>query len=216
MEHFVYTLYLITFLLFPLVGRIIAHYIKPEASKRFLIGFGIFFLIHNGLFLAGYSIIGDYPDYILFSSEYLFISIIAFVLYKIKKPIPIALGVFGRIILTLGFLQGLIGVIMFAVLAQDFEADKIFTVYSKDHSYYIRRYTFGFATLEDTTFTYEVYKPFANLPIEKKITHICESQLESEANLDRAYFNIQIDEETNKERLLLMSGNQILEAYEID
>lgn len=216
MEHFVYKLYIITFLLFPLIGYIIAHYIKPLVSKPFMVGLGIVFIIHNVLFLLGYSIVGDYPDYILFSIEYLFLSTAVFLMCKIKKPITIALGSFGRIIILFGLLQGLIGVVLFPVIAQDFETDKIYNVFSNEDDYQIRRYTFGFATLADTRFTYEVYRSNPDLLIEEYIDCINIYQSKTEVNFEYIDIDIQNKESNNKKVLSLMSDNTAFYTLEFD
>lgn len=75
----------------------------------------------------------------------------------------------GSLEIVLGFLQGLIGIILFIVISQDYDSDKIYRFKNDKTLYETRRYAYVFATLADTKFTYDTYKRFRFLPIEYKI-----------------------------------------------
>jgi hypothetical protein len=175
-----YLIYLITFLAFPLLAMLITRLKWIKISRKKLLVLTGIFLIHNILFLIGISIIGDYPDYIVFSLEYLFFCYLVSRLKRNKfTNLEFAFKILGSLLIGLGFLQGLIGIILFIVFSQDFDSDKIYRFENEKSHYETRRYTYGFATLADTRFTYETYKRFWYLPIEYKID---ETVLYSEKN----------------------------------
>lgn len=202
-----YYLYLLTFLVFPILGFVLSNFTQLEGNGEYLKGPLLFFVLHNALFCIGYSLKGDYPDYIVFSLEYLFFSFATSLFYKSKNITVKILGEIGRAILILGLLQGLVGILLFLVVSQDYEADKIYNFKSSSHQYQTRRYSFGFATLDDTRFTFETYKTYSGLPFEKQVDKTDLFELKSELDFRDGAIGISITGESNTPKLEFRSSN---------
>lgn len=159
-----YYIYLLTFLGYPILSLVLHHNLnlwKFSAHWKWI--FGVF-AIHNVSYYYGLSIKCDYPDYIIFSLEYLFFCLTIFSLSKSSKRILRISRVLGIFLIVVGFLQGLVGTILFIVVAQDFEADKVYCFKSGGNHYVTRRYSFGFATLDDTRYNFDTYRTYKFLP----------------------------------------------------
>lgn len=202
-----YFIYLLTFLVFPVLGLVISRYIDLKKRKIFLRWTLVLFAIHNILFYFGLSIKGDYPDYIVFSLEYLFLSLTIFLLYKLTSGFSIIVRIIGTVLLFVGFVQGLIGVLMFIVISQDFETDKIYNFNSNNKDYQTRRYSFGFATLIDTKYTFETYREYDYLPFEKLINKTDLFELKSDLDFNDNNFVVNIKDNGDKKILEFSSTN---------
>jgi len=200
-----YYIYLLTFLGYPFIGFQISRFLNVDFFKK---GFKILFLlfvVHNLLFSFGCSIKGDYPDYVIFSIEYLFTCISISMLYKIKINKTGLLKVLGTVLIGIGFIQGLIGILLFIVIVQDFEADKIYKFKHNDILYQTRRYRSGFVTQMDTKYRFETYKNFDLLPIEIKIDDTKLFDTKCKVKFEDKQFKIDIIEVGNKKELKLFS-----------
>jgi hypothetical protein len=164
-----YYLLLLTFLAYPIVGLILSRFITLDKISNLIKPTILLFLIYNVFFAIGYSLKGDYADYIIFSIEYLAFCFATCLSFKIKNTYVKAFRVVGTIVISFGFIIGLIGIFMFIPISQDFESDKIFHFISNDKTYETRRYSFGFATLSDTRYTFKTFRVYKYLPFEKKI-----------------------------------------------
>jgi hypothetical protein len=164
-----YYLFLVTLLIFPIIGYFISKYVKKIFLNRYLKFIFSFFIIHNALFYFGLSLKGDYIDYSIFSLEYLFFSVITFIFYNKTTTfsrIITSIGVFSMII---GSFIGFLGIWLFIVISMDYEAEKIINFSNNNYNYSTRKYIFGFATTSDSRDTFETYRIFDFLPFEYKI-----------------------------------------------
>ena len=205
--HPTYILYLLTFLGFPIVGYLISKYVEINVCKKYFKWIFLLFCIHNVLFIAGFSIKGDYPDYVIFSLEYLFLCSIVFFTYRSTSIFPEIVKIIGTGILVVGFLQGLIGILMFLVVWQDFETDKIYNFNSNNKIYQTRRYSFGFATLDDTRYTFETYRNFNYLPFEKLVNETELFELKNDLDFNSNKFSIRIKDSSDRQILEFSSAN---------
>ena len=87
----IYIIYLLTFLGFPILGLVISRFLDFSRSKNYLIWIFLLFAIHNILFFFRFSIKGDYPDYCIFSLEYLYQSEYFFILLSFISKILLSL-----------------------------------------------------------------------------------------------------------------------------
>lgn len=211
-----YIIYLLTFLGFPILGLLISKYLDFNRSKRYLKWPLILFAIHNILYIFGLSIKGDYPDYIAFSLEYLFFCVTIFLLFKATTTLSKTVGIIGMTVIVVGFIQGIIGILLFIVISQDFETDKIYNFKSDEKHYQTRRYCFGFATLDDTRYTFETYRIYKYLPFEKQINKTDLFELKSDLDFSDNNFGIEIKESGNKRILEFSSTNGKQYKVEID
>jgi len=195
-----YVIYLLTFLGFPILGFNLSKHIDYSRSKKCLILFFILFAIHNILFVLGYSLRGDYPDYVIFSLEYFYFSIIICLFYKSTHVIVKLISLLGAAVLIVGFLQGVVGILMFIVVSQDFETDKTYCFNYQGNDYQTRRYAFGFATLDDIRYSFETYRRY-DFVFEKLVDKTDLSQLKS--GLDLKENNFKIGLKSNQEKTLL-------------
>lgn len=195
--NFTYFLYILTFWVYPLIGIILFKIQPPQRyfqPNKIII---TLFIAHIILFFLGFSIKGDYPDDIVFSIEYLYFILILIGLYRKTDKLSTLVRNFGKIILVIGFLQGIIGLYIFAVISQDFEADKTFQSEYNGNNYETRRYSFGFATLTDTRYTFVTYLNITFLPIEKQIDETVFFGLKSQLDFENPNFEIRLTESQN-------------------
>ena len=202
-----YIIYLLTFLGFPILGLVISRYLEIERSKKHIKWTLLLFGIHNALFLLGISIKGDYPDYFIFSLEYLFLCLTIFLLYKSTSVYSKIFRIIGTVVLVAGFLQVFVGILMFIVVSQDYETDKTYNFNSNSKDYQTRRYSFGFATLDDTRYTFETYREYDYLPFEKLINKTDLFELKSDLDFSDDNFSVNIKDSVNKMILVFSSTN---------
>src|SRR6478609_1912599 len=114
--NFVYFLLESTLTILPFV---ILYFLEKSPAKKFK-NWGIyvlsFFLFHNLLFGLGFSIKGDYFDYVIFALEYSFI-LASLVMVKrlIKNTWATILNAFVIVVWALGFVIALPGLLLFIV-----------------------------------------------------------------------------------------------------
>jgi len=166
---FSYYLFIVTFILFPIIGYFISKHIKKIFLNRYLKVLFSIFIIHNSLFYFGLSLKGDYIDYSVFSLEFLFLSITTFTFYNKTTSFSRFISSIGIISMIIGTFIGFIGIWFFIVISMDYETDKIITFSSNEKEYVTRRYSFGFATTSDTRTTFETYRVFDIFTLEYKI-----------------------------------------------
>ncbi len=161
-------------------------------------------LTHNFLFLVGYSIKGDYPDYLIFSLEYLVLCISVVLLYKSKSVYAKPFRFIGTAILSLGGLIGLIGIFLFIPISEEYEANKTFYFKANNIDYETRRYSFAFATIDNIKYTFDTYKVYPFL-IEKKIDSSVFFDTKTELNIGEDKLKISIG--INEKNLIFTSTN---------
>ena len=211
-----YFLYLIAFLAFPLMGHYLSKQIDLEKNKKYVIVIALFFLLHNILFLVSYSLKGDYADYVIFSLEYFFFCFVIFLLYQFSSIIPKVIRSIGMAFIVIGYIQGFFGVFLFIVVSQDYEADKVYNFQTNKHHYQTRRYSFGFATLDDTKYILQTYKRFLYLPFEKQINTTTLLGFKTKLDFYDKNFKVMIDETKGKRKLIFSSSNEASHSIEVD
>ncbi|MCR5862402.1 hypothetical protein LRS05_09685 [Flavobacterium sp. J372] len=167
----------------------------------------VFIVVYISLFYFGISIYGDYADYIIFSLAYLYVCMSVVILVKKANVVLKVLGIIGAITMSINFLVGLIGIIMFIVISQDYEADKVYKFNNNNKHYSCRRYTFGFATLDDTRYTFETYRQFKYLPLEIKIDKTDFFANESDLDFTDAKFSVAIKSVDDHRELIFRSSD---------
>jgi len=111
----------------------------------------------------------------------------------------------GLLAISLAFIYGGIGVFLFAVESQDYEADRIFHFGSDGKNYETRRYSFGFATLVDTRYTFETYRYYCYFPFEKKIDKSDFFGLKTNLNIGEDALKINIVNAGSSQQLVFKS-----------
>ena len=207
-----YYLFLLSFLGFPIVALIIANNTKVERLFKFKKLIIALFVIHNLLFWVGLSLKGDYIDYFIFSFEYFVFCLIAFLLKGQTNLWTRLFRLVSLIGISLLFVFGLVGILLFIIISMDYETDKIFRFISKDKTYETRRYAFGFATTSDTRYTFETYRTFGIFPIEYKIDKTDFFDTKTNLRISESQLKIEILSKNNKEQIRFIStnGNQFI------
>lgn len=192
-----YHLLLMTFLVYPVIALALKHSLG-DVKKFFknTLSLVILLLLHNLLFAAGYSIKGDFADYVIFSLEYFIFCIFIVSSYQSSYSFTPALRVFGTMALVAGALVGLWGTIFFAVITQDYEADHLFSFQVTEKQYQTRRYSLGFATLADTKYTFETYRQYKAVPFERKIDKTVFLGIQTPLKIHEKTLRITIDQQT--------------------
>jgi len=209
-----YYIYLLTFLVFPILILILYKYVDISKSKKYLKYPFLFFIVHNVLFYFDYSIKDDYPDYVIFSLEYLYFCLIIAILYKSKNIFSEIFRIIGTIIITIGFLQGIMGILFFILGAMDYDANKIYEYKFDGNTYEVRRYCAGFVTWSSTRYTYETYKHIKFTPFEKKIDKTIFLDTESNLNFEDDSLKIEIINKDEKQQIQFTSsdGNKFIKT----
>ena len=202
-----YYIFLLTFLGYPIVALTLSKFITLDKGSKLIKPTIFFFLTHNILFAFGYSLKGDYIDYFVFSFEYLILCLSIVLLFKSSNAYAKIFRVFGAIAISLGFIVGLFGILMFAVISQDYETDKIFHFESNTKTYETRRYSFGFATLADTRYTFRTYRTYKYFPIEREIDTTDFFDDKTDLQINEANLKISIVSIDNSEHILFKSTN---------
>lgn len=213
---FVYYILLTTFLVFPIIGLTLSKYIKPDkflSVGKILVAF---FAIHNGFFFWGYSLKGDYIDYVIFSVEYLFFCAVTFLLFKSTNIYIKVFRALAAITISTLVVAGLFGILLFIFISMDYETDKNFHFENNGKTYETRRYSFGGATLSDTRFTFETYRTFNYFPIEHRLDKT--DFFDSKTNLDigEAPLEITITENKKSKTILFKSTNGNIFSKQIE
>ena len=203
----IYYILLTTFLGFPIIGLVLSKYTTLDKHLTFWKILIAFFAVHNVFFFLGYSLKGDYIDYVIFSIEYFFFCLIIFLLFKSAHAYVKIFRVLGAIAISLGFIIGLFGILFFIFVSLDYETDKIFHFQNNDKSYETRSYSFGGATLSDTKYTFETYRYFRYLPIEHKLDKTIFFDDKTDLNIQEPTLNITIRENENSMQIIFKSTN---------
>ena len=198
---FLYYTFLLTFLIFPIIALILCKYFQIEKTLHLIKPLLGFFLFHNALFVLGFSLKGDYVDYLIFSVEYLFVCYLMFGL-KLNSLYVKIFKVIGVIGISIGFIVGTIGILMFIVIEKDYEAYKIFRLKSLNGNYETRQYVYGFATSANTRYTFETYREYTYLPFEKKIDKTNFFDDETNLNIGEEELQIIVQINNNKQQIL--------------
>jgi len=202
-----YIIFILTFLIFPIIGLVLSKYINPKKVSRLFKPTIAFFLMHNILFAIGYSVKGDYFDYCIFSLEYSIFCFVIFLLFKYPPKNSKLIRALGMLIFSIGFIIGAFGILFFIIFCQDYETDKVFHFTSNAKDYETRRYSFGAATLDDTRYTFETYRNYRCLPFEKKIDKTDFFALKTNLQIREDELQISILTTGDKEQLLFKSTN---------
>ena len=152
------------------------------------------------------SLSGDYADYIVFSLEFLFLSIVVPLLHYSPNNISKVVRTISTIILIIGFVQTLIGSMVIPILVQDYSADKVLNFDSGKKKYQTRRYSFGFATLIDTRYTFKTYRKYS-LPIEKLINEISFFDMQEKFDFGEEDIKVMIKNDGEKQVFEFRSSN---------
>ncbi len=205
--EFTYFLFLLTFIGFSVLGFVIARKVKLNLLLKHKIFILSFFSIHNLLFYFGLSIEGDYIDYVIFAIEYF---TFCWAVFSLNGQLNIWIKILRRIgiaVVLLGYITGFIGIVLFIVISQDYEIDKVFKFTSNNKDYETRRYTFGFATLSDTRYTFKTYRIFGIIPIEYKIDESDFFGNKTNLNIGESALKIEIYHINNEEQIKFISSN---------
>jgi hypothetical protein len=203
----VYYIFLISFLGFPILGLILSKYLKINWSSKLIKLTILFFVTHNLLFYFGFSLKGDYVDYSIFSIEYLIFCLTVCLLFKSTNIYIRVFRVLGAITISLGFIFGLFGILLFIFISMDYEADKIFHFKANNENYETRRYSFGGATLSDTRYIFETYRDFKYLPIEHKLDRTDFLDSKTDLDISEPGLKINILENRKAEQIIFKSTN---------
>jgi len=197
----------LSFLGFPILALVIANNTKVDRLVKYKKLIIALFVIHNLLFWVGISLKGDYIDYFIFSIEYFVFCLIAFLLKGQTNLWTRLFRIVSLIGVSLLFVVGLVGILLFIIISMDYETDKIFRFTSKDKTYETRRYAFGFATTTDTRYTFETYRTFGIFPIEYKIDKTDFFDTKTNLRISEPQLKIEILSKNNKEQIHFISTN---------
>jgi hypothetical protein len=183
--NYTYILLLITFIGFNISGFPLYAYLNNKVSNKTVKVTIIIALCHIIFYAIGISFIGDYIDYTLFAIEYLLCIILAFGIVSKKNWL---LKIFGYAMFTIAVISTLfsiiLGIFLFAVISQNYESDKVYNFESNGNSYQTRRYSYGFATLDEITYSFTTYRRFSFLPFEFEIDYSYFSDLQSDLDFN--------------------------------
>lgn len=198
---------LLTFLAYPIIAIIVSGYIRLDKVSRLIKPTFLFFLIHNILFFLGFSLSGNYVDYFIFSTEYLLFCLTINLLPKTTNIYLRTFRILGIIVISIGIFIGFMGILFFPAISQDYETDKVFRFSDNDKTYETRRYSFGTVSSVHTRFTFETYRIFNLVPIEKKIDKTHFFEFKTNLNIREPNLKISLIRIDNKRQIVFKSTN---------
>ena len=209
-----YYLFESSLLILPLLGVLLSKYIVIEKHLRVIKFIVLFFLIHNTLYFIGYSVKGDYFDYIIFAIEYPFLLVLLIGFRKIWRNIYTLISrMIGYVVFAFGYLSGLVGVIVFIVGSSDYEPYKIFN-YGNIKTYETRCYSFGFATVDATTYTFDTYRTFKYLPVEELLDRSKFYNIDVNWNIGED-LTFKVNQTNGADSLIIISKNRVVYTKKI-
>lgn len=149
----------------------------------------------------GYSLSGDYADYILLSLEYLFVFIVIMIYRKcFTNVFSKILGLVMYTVWVVGIIVALPQMTFLSTADMEYTFDGSFEFKSNGKRYETRRYDFSFETMESPQYTFRTYRELDFVPIEKIID---ESALNTIKGFDGVADNLQMS-------IIMRNGKQIL------
>ena len=205
--RFTYILFLLTFLCYPILAvKITRRYGRHKVFSIIKIA-ALFFIIHNLLFLIGFSLKGDYIDYCIFSLEYFTFCVGLSAISRKKQTFVEIVRICAIGAMWLVFTVGIPGIFLFPVISQDYVTDKIFYFTNDNGKCETRRYSFGTIGSENTRYNFETYREYNYLPFEKKIDKTIFFDEQTNLNIGEDSLNISIQQTNNKRWLVFASTN---------
>jgi hypothetical protein len=192
---------------FPLAGLSASRRVSVTVTARLAKPVLFFFLVHNICFFLGFSLRGDFFDYCIFSLEYLVFCFIIFRLFKSCNLYARIIRVLGATAIAIVFLVGIPGILVFMLASQDMLPDHVFHFTENSKTYETRRYSFGFATLADTRYTFDTYRTFNYLPIEQKIDQTDFFDTRTRLNIGEKQLSIHIQQDKDSNKIVFSSTN---------
>lgn len=176
---------------------ICARLLQPTTIVKGLKYFLGFFLLYDLAFYCGYSIKGDYPDYVIFSLQYLwFCTLIFSIKWEVlwHKMLKMA----GLLLVGLGYVVGFLGAIIIFILASfDMESNRQFHITKDGMNYDIRIFSNGgWVGSMYTYYTFDAYKKLG--PLEYRLISIRISNGDSKLNF-RGNLQFSIVDSTKKQ-----------------
>jgi hypothetical protein len=193
-----YFLVVITLIVFPIIILLTEGNSFMEKLYEYKMSIIYFFCIHNFLFLLGLSLKGDHIDYFIFSLEY---SCINWLMFNQKEPS-------SKILCFIGFGLGLLiaYILPFIILIMSLKSDKTFKYTCNEKTYETRRYSFGGANLDNTTYYFNTYRTLNLIPIEYKIDD--SSFVDNETSLSIGEDELKVEIKNNTITFISTNGNK--------
>jgi hypothetical protein len=167
---FIFFLFEFAFVVLPLGGVILSNKVSLTPGVKYVKYIIVFIFLHNILYTLGYSVKGDYFDYLIFTIELPFITLCLILWRDFKSNIySIIANVVGYLLAFAGIIIGVFGALLFMVICKEYVCDTKYNFNSNNNNYETRRYSFGFATMESTKYTFYTYRTFKYLPFEHLI-----------------------------------------------
>jgi hypothetical protein len=207
-----YYILLISTLVFPFVGLFASRKISVAISASVVKPVLLFFLFHNICFFLGFSLRGDYIDYGIFSLEYLVFCFVVFRLFKNRNPYARIARILGLIAIVSVFLIGLPGVLGFIMVSQDLAPNEVFRFTDHGKTYETRRYSSEFDIIPGTRYTFDTYRTFNYLLLERKIDQTDFFEARTKLNIGEKRLHIQIQQDGNKIVFLSTNGNSFTKS----
>lgn len=189
----------------PFLALALLKKISPRLRTKLLKPAFIFFVVHNLFYAFGFSIKGDYADYIIFSIEYFTFCLLLLSAPKNKYFLIRALrAITLTLILFVTFFCCLFFWILPAI-SNDYEADKIFYFESQGKNYETERFSFGTIGSIGIRYVFVTYREYCYLPFEKEINTT--DFLDTETNLNVSEDSLQISiQHVNKRRQIIFTS----------
>lgn len=203
---FIYILYIFTFILAPVISNLIIENVTFHSYKKYLIGFSIFFFIHNLFYFFGYSIQGDFPDYIIFSLEYFSVCLWLLLGFRVKNSYIKVLSILGLIPIGLTLILASFFLIWLPPITQDYIPSQIYSFGHQKNHYQTRVYIYDFVSSVDTRYTFQTYQFFENVPIEYHLDTTLLSRIKNSFIYTSKDFNVRITEFQGQKQLIFSSG----------
>ena len=168
---FFFCLIVFAFLVFPIGGVILSNIVYLPRVAKYVPYAIVFFALHNACYYFGYSIRGDYFDYITLSLEPPFLTLVLILWRDIRITwFTKLLSVVGYLLAAICVVIGVFWIFTFSLASASLVCNQKSTYNNAGESFEIRRYTLGDIVDSDRSYRFETYRTFKYLPLEQFIS----------------------------------------------
>jgi hypothetical protein len=203
---FIYILYIFTFILAPIISNLIVENFTFQHYKKYLVGFSLFCLIHNLFFALGYSIQGNYPDYIIFALEYFSFCLWLLLGFRFKILFIKVLSILGLVPIGLILVIASLFLIWLPLITQDYISHQNYSFKYQNNDYQTRVFVYSSVSSMDTKYTFQTYQIFENLFLEHHLDTTLLSNIKNSFIYASKVFNVRITEYQGQKQLIFSSG----------
>ena len=166
-----YFILLAATIVLPTIAIVLNRNFKPKKIFKYLKIPIVFFSVFLVSEVNGYSLMGDYPNYICNALAY-FVFVLSILSFPKMFKNPLHTNIIRRtLFVPVGVIFGIgcFGIFFFLLISEDFDSKETYNIISDSNEYITRKYSSGSATQYHIKYTFETFKTYKYMPIEKRV-----------------------------------------------